>query len=471
MDTRTNTNTDIEVGISVSVESSPRVGSGSGCEIPGAPIKYSKTRFVEWNMPITILDSDDEGEGEGPGVGDEDDDVQILNLESVSPRPRSIARRLSFSISPIPLLEPSVSIEYMRRSEPTATWTEASRSATTTATVIPDPADQADQADQADPMMIGECGVCYALLPERANHVFTLCGHLFCVKCFLMWWDTSSTCPMCRAELLVADVADASADNGMNAGDGGSDSGDEMRYDDEDDDDAMDEGEEGEDEPRTTTTNTNEVPPGTTAIDRYLHLDSGIQWSSEPDMDDDIIQLTRHEIESLRENRILATSLYTRRRFAEMLFSPIQHLSIRDSISYSPIPKQQWVGLSENEMGPSNMYEFVTRRFANQSMYETNMFGYIKRIIIMNLDSVWAQQNRRRGGGGANNDDEDYDWENRHEYAFIVDVFAPSGPSYRYNLDDGTFETREIILTFTDIRRMYSIDMWVLTSIEDTVDV
>ena len=117
------------------------------------------------------------------------------------------------------------------------------------------------------------------------------------------------------------------------------------------------------------------------------------------------------------------------------------------------------------------MYEFVTRRFANQSMYETNLFGYIKRIIIMNLDSVWAQQNRRRGGGGANHEDEDYDWENRHEYAFVVDVFAPSGPSYRYNLDDGTFETREIILTFTDIRRMYSIDMWVLSSIEDTVDV
>ena len=70
-----------------------------------------------------------------------------------------------------------------------------------------------------------------------------------------------------------------------------------------------------------------------------------------------------------------------------------------------------------------------------------------------------------------NYDDEDYDWENRHEYAFVVDVFAPSGPSYRYNLDDGTFETREIILTFTDIRRMYSIDMWVLSSIEDTVDV
>ena len=147
MDTRTNTNTGIEVGISVSVESSPRVGSGSGSEMPGAPIKNNqntKRRFVEWNMPITILDSDDEGEcecececegegeGEGPGVGNEDD-VQILNLESVSPIPRSVARRLSFSISPIPLLEPSVSIEYMRRSEPTTTWSEeASRSATRT---------------------------------------------------------------------------------------------------------------------------------------------------------------------------------------------------------------------------------------------------------------------------------------------------------------------------------------------------
>jgi hypothetical protein len=44
--------------------------------------------------------------------------------------------------------------------------------------------------------------VCYMTLPLRANHMFTMCGHLFCVRCVLKWWDTATTCPICRAELF-----------------------------------------------------------------------------------------------------------------------------------------------------------------------------------------------------------------------------------------------------------------------------
>ena len=44
--------------------------------------------------------------------------------------------------------------------------------------------------------------MCYTNLPLRANHIFTMCGHLFCVHCFLKWWDTATTCPICRAELF-----------------------------------------------------------------------------------------------------------------------------------------------------------------------------------------------------------------------------------------------------------------------------
>ena len=57
---------------------------------------------------------------------------------------------------------------------------------------------------------VGDCGVCYNALPARSNHVFTLCGHLFCVRCVLKWWDTNSTCPICRAELFESS---ASADD------------------------------------------------------------------------------------------------------------------------------------------------------------------------------------------------------------------------------------------------------------------
>ena len=49
---------------------------------------------------------------------------------------------------------------------------------------------------------VGDCGVCYMKLPLRSNHIFTMCGHLFCVRCLLKWWDTATTCPICRAELF-----------------------------------------------------------------------------------------------------------------------------------------------------------------------------------------------------------------------------------------------------------------------------
>ncbi len=44
--------------------------------------------------------------------------------------------------------------------------------------------------------------MCYMNLPLRSNHIFTMCGHLFCVRCLLKWWDTAITCPICRAELF-----------------------------------------------------------------------------------------------------------------------------------------------------------------------------------------------------------------------------------------------------------------------------
>jgi hypothetical protein len=53
---------------------------------------------------------------------------------------------------------------------------------------------------------VGECFICYTNLPLRANHIFTMCGHLYCVRCLLKWWDTSTTCPVCRAELYEPDA-------------------------------------------------------------------------------------------------------------------------------------------------------------------------------------------------------------------------------------------------------------------------
>lgn len=64
---------------------------------------------------------------------------------------------------------------------------------------------------------VGECCVCYTNLPLRANHIFTMCGHLFCVRCLLQWWDTSSTCPMCRAELYQVEAAEEAVEEAAEA--------------------------------------------------------------------------------------------------------------------------------------------------------------------------------------------------------------------------------------------------------------
>ena len=68
---------------------------------------------------------------------------------------------------------------------------------------------------------VGECAVCYDPLQERTNHVFTACSHLFCLRCLLKWWDTSTKCPLCRAELFQAeDEEEAAADVAAGVGAG-----------------------------------------------------------------------------------------------------------------------------------------------------------------------------------------------------------------------------------------------------------
>lgn len=124
------------------------------------------------------LDDDSDNEGEGDSV------------ESISPRvlfPEvDVRRRLDFSslsLSPI-----------IPRSPPLPTLPTTT---TTTERIL-----VCDDDCSSACCSVGECGVCYMTLPLRANHIFTMCGHLFCVRCVLKWWDTASTCPICRAELF-----------------------------------------------------------------------------------------------------------------------------------------------------------------------------------------------------------------------------------------------------------------------------
>jgi len=124
----------------------------------------------------------------GDSDDDDDDGHEGDSIESISPRvlfPEvegevEVRRRLDFSslsLSPI-----------VPRSSPPALFTER--------ILVCD-----DDCSSAC-CSVGECGVCYMNLPLRSNHIFTMCGHLFCVRCLLKWWDTATTCPICRAELF-----------------------------------------------------------------------------------------------------------------------------------------------------------------------------------------------------------------------------------------------------------------------------
>ena len=114
---------------------------------------------------------------------------------SISPRvlfPSSVARRLEFyssgEWSPIPL--PSSSSPSVAPAS-VASWEAAHP-------IMVERMDTEDTVGMDTEDTVGECNVCYMVLPPRSNHVFTPCGHLFCVKCMLLWWDTTTTCAMCR---------------------------------------------------------------------------------------------------------------------------------------------------------------------------------------------------------------------------------------------------------------------------------
>ena len=477
----------VESGLSVSVESSPRTpslvsgmnrsgssgfyGGVGGGEVgmpagaPGAPLKKKiqnpRLREISSLMlgrELTEREEEEWADIEARHVTEEEEEEQE---ESISPRVlfashsnrrQDIARRLDFyssgEWSPIPL--PSSS---------SASASVASWEAAQPIMIAPMPTTESEDT-------VGECSVCYLSLPKRSNHVFTKCGHLFCVKCMLVWWDTSSTCAMCRAEILDANDVAVVAPALESDSDSDSDSGSESEQ----------EQEEGDDVPNfqdfiAATLSDNSVarrhhdddsiggrqvvepPRPIPAIDQYLHIDADVNWASSleitnPDHDDWAVVLTRRECANIHWNRALASMLWARRRFNETLFSNIVFLG---ETFHTFIPKTNWLGFSAADMGPHRMFEFVLcRTNAHTRGHETNFFGYISQVVIVQADNSVATTTSY----------DEYDvWENTNEYAFVVRVFNPTTAHYddAYDIEEGTFITTEMMFRFADIRRMYSI--------------
>jgi hypothetical protein len=253
---------------------------------------------------------------------------------------------------------------------------------------------------------VGECSICYMSLPVRSNHVFTVCGHLFCIKCFLKWWDISTSCPMCRDEILVLDdVADIDRFSSY----------DEEFF-----------------QVRPYQRDTN--------ILHFLYADDGIEWGDAHQDDSNIsVPLSTNEITYMQFERKWALDMIRSHMFHTQVLSIID-FNFGGECYEKFVPRSEYLQLRHNNrMGRENFYEIVTCRREetsyefNSQIPEANLFGY---IIDIGIELVHEDS----------------------EYSFKIEVF--NHPRVRFWDDLGVInprmlETRTIL--FSDIRRLYSI--------------
>ena len=266
----------------------------------------------------------------------------------------------------------------------------------------PQPQFQMEESESS----IGDCSVCYDALPLRANHVFTPCGHLFCVKCFLRWSDNSLKCPMCRREV-------ASFDHELD--------------------------QELDQEPEYTYS--------------YLHIeedaelvaDTSFEMQTDPAHGDRISGITDAELELIQYHRLVISCIFLRNRFHETLFS---RTTWGGRVQHTLIPKSEWLQMWENvplytQRAPAQMFEFVLRRNSQSVGYrrpneEINTFGYI----------INPGSNEEEGS--------------QLSFAFDVMVVTPTVPLGYHNIIEGRVETTLLTIPFEDIRRLYYV-----TSVEE----
>jgi len=428
-----NMNMNMEIMEPVSVESSPRASYGP---CPGAPRKYR----VSAPAPSMSL---------SPSP----------SRASSSPHPSpSLSRSLSRSLSPR-VLYPSFNAAPLSDALLVAT---ISSSALTSS--------YWSEQEEAVAESVGECSVCYLELPARANHVFTVCGHLFCVKCFITWCGSSNACPMCRTAIMQRTIDDVDAMSiANNDGDGDSDGDSDGNaidvmntgfIDDGDDGaDGDDNGDSGSDGASDVVFHS--VP----ILTWYRYMDEGLDErmspsdNTNPDVDDEVSGVTAVEARTIQCNRATATAVFLRKRFMETLFD--SGAVWAGETTHTRIPKSSWRLMWENpstyfqgiRADSKQLFEFVLRRHGEHAVdFETNVFGYISSPVLFSVLTGMAEDLEIQSLDN---------WARTNEYALIVNVFSPSEPLGSYDLTDGTFTTRQLTIRFSDIRRMYYV-----TSIE-----
>ena len=366
---------------------------------------------------------------------------------------QSVRRRLDFSVSVSvsPPTSPRILLEVGNESSALVSPISLDSNAVV---VVADGASASSSEE-----FIGECSVCYDPLPLRSNHIYTVCGHLFCVKCLFRWGIQNPTCPFCREKLYYDDDAvdhDSDSDSASDS-DGEGD-------DDDDDDDNNDYGGENGDQEFVDNNNNNdninndEYTVHTTvhawrdlvpAIDSYLHDDEELHWTGIADDDDnEVPNISRGEIEELREARVVAISMISRHFYQTLLMT---NMEITGEIIHTFIPRAEYMEINNNDIGRGgNFYEFVLcRRLLPQSepSSEMNLFGYITEIKVVEIRNAHLLSNQS--------------WENTHEYCFVVEVFdslwrGVGDRLFAEGIIDLT-ECEQMTLRFSDVRRVYSV--------------
>jgi hypothetical protein len=184
---------------------------------------------------------------------------------------------------------------------------------------------------------VGDCGICYKKLPLQSNHIFTVCGHLFCVKCLFNWNNTSSTCPMCR-KILYENITNL-----------------------------------------TTHTNSlfdnsfdNDLSSNEMSIE-IVNSHDLIQWPDDPNEGDILINdISQRESTQLYEFRILSLDIFRRMLYIDSLFV---NKKFTGQFTYEFIPRNHYIYLN---VSSEHLYEFVIRKNTlDDYIDEINFLGYI----------------------------------------------------------------------------------------------
>ena len=240
---------------------------------------------------------------------------------------------------------------------------------------------------------VGDCGICYKSLPIHSNHVFTDCGHLFCVKCIFNWNNTSSKCPRCR-KILYENIANL----------------------------------DNHDTSHVIWPD-NIVSSSDISNETYENLNDVIEWTDDPyegDMlIDDISQIERTQLKNFR---ISSLDIYRRKLYIDSLDTD---KIFTKQLTYSFIPRNNYIYLN---VGLEHLYEFVIRKNTwDDNMDEINFLGHILEFNV-------------------NYSDDDDDEEN-----LLVIVLYPQFIDQCYDQDTNTITFVRLNFKFSNVRRMYTI--------------